>query len=170
LATAIDFVRAIRKTPIVVNDTRGFYVNRCVLRYMSEAYKMLIEGVPAPMMKNAARPAGMRVGPLALTDETAIDLAQKIMKQTIRDLGEKAVDPEQMALIDRMVDAQARGGRKNGKGFYDYPQKPAKKKLWPGLKELYPQKAAETIDVGELKERFLYPIALGGARVWRRRM
>src|SRR5690606_10072267 len=96
LARAIDYVRAIKKTPIVVNDTRGFYVNRCVLRYMSEAYRMLIEGVPAPMIENAARAAGMPVGPLALTDETAIDLAQKIMKQTIRDLGEKAVDPAQM--------------------------------------------------------------------------
>ena len=77
-------MRAIKKTPIVVNDTRGFYVNRCVLRYMSEAYKMLIEGVPAPMIENAAKMAGMPVGPLALTDETAIDLAQKIMKQTMR--------------------------------------------------------------------------------------
>ena len=114
-------MRAIKKTPIVVNDTRGFYVNRCVLRYMSEAYRMLIEGVPAPMIENAARMAGMPVGPLALTDETAIDLAQKIMKQTIRDLGEKAVDPAQMQLIDTMVDKHGRFGRKNGKGFYDYP-------------------------------------------------
>ncbi|TIO17439.1 MAG: 3-hydroxyacyl-CoA dehydrogenase family protein, partial [Mesorhizobium sp.] len=57
LAVAIDFVRAIKKTPIVVNDTRGFYVNRCVLRYMSEAYKMLIEGVPAAMIENAAKAA-----------------------------------------------------------------------------------------------------------------
>jgi 3-hydroxyacyl-CoA dehydrogenase / enoyl-CoA hydratase / 3-hydroxybutyryl-CoA epimerase len=165
LAVALDYVRAIKKTPIVVNDTRGFYVNRCVLRYMSEAFRMLIEGVPAPMIENAARMAGMPVGPLALTDETAIDLAQKIMKQTIRDLGEKAVDPEQMALIDTMVDKHGRFGRKNGKGFYDYPPKPAKKKLWPGLKELYPQKEPETIDVNELKERFLYTIALEAARV-----
>ena len=165
LAVALDYVRAIKKTPIVVNDTRGFYVNRCVLRYMSEAFRMLIEGVPAAMIENAARMAGMPVGPLALTDETAVDLAQKILKQTIRDLGEKAVDPEQMALIDRMVDAHGRRGRKNGKGFYDYPQKPAKKKLWPGLKEFFPQKAAETIDVNELKERFLYTIALEAARV-----
>ncbi|TIU39052.1 MAG: 3-hydroxyacyl-CoA dehydrogenase [Mesorhizobium sp.] len=165
LATAIDFVRAIKKTPIVVNDTRGFYVNRCVLRYMSEAYKMLIEGVPAPMIENAAKAAGMPVGPLALTDETAIDLAQKIMKQTIRDLGDKAVDPKQMALINTMLDDHGRFGRKNGKGFYDYPAKPAKKKLWPGLRELYPQLAPEKVDYGELQQRLLVTIALEAARV-----
>ncbi|RUZ68436.1 3-hydroxyacyl-CoA dehydrogenase NAD-binding domain-containing protein [Mesorhizobium sp. M7A.F.Ca.US.007.01.1.1] len=165
LATAIDFVRAIKKTPIVVNDTRGFYVNRCVLRYMSEAYKMLIEGVPAPMIENAAEAAGMPVGPLALTDETAIDLAQKIMKQTIRDLGDKAVDPKQMALINTMVDDHGRFGRKNGKGFYDYPAKPAKKKLWPGLKALYPQLAPEKVDYEELQQRLLVTIALEAARV-----
>ncbi|TIP25021.1 MAG: 3-hydroxyacyl-CoA dehydrogenase [Mesorhizobium sp.] len=165
LAAAIDFVRAIKKTPIVVNDTRGFYVNRCVLRYMSEAYKMLIEGVPAPMIENAAKAAGMPVGPLALTDETAIDLAQKIMKQTMRDLGDKAVDAKQMALINTLVDTHGRFGRKNGKGFYDYPQKPAKKKLWPGLKDLYPQLAPEEVDYQELKKRLLVTIALEAARV-----
>ncbi|TIO31599.1 3-hydroxyacyl-CoA dehydrogenase NAD-binding domain-containing protein [Mesorhizobium sp.] len=165
LATAIDFVRAIKKTPIVVNDTRGFYVNRCVLRYMSEAYKMLIEGVPAPMIENAAKAAGMPVGPLALTDETAIDLAQKIMKQTMRDLGEKAVDPKQMALINTLVDTHGRFGRKNGKGFYDYPAKPAKKKLWPGLRDIYPQLAPEKVDYEELKQRLLVTIALEAARV-----
>ncbi|RUW31501.1 MULTISPECIES: 3-hydroxyacyl-CoA dehydrogenase NAD-binding domain-containing protein [unclassified Mesorhizobium] len=165
LAVAIDFVRAIKKTPIVVNDTRGFYVNRCVLRYMSEAYKMLIEGVPAVMIENAAKAAGMPVGPLALTDETAIDLAQKIMKQTIKDIGEKAVDPKQMALINTMVDTHGRFGRKNGKGFYDYPAKPAKKKLWPGLKDLYPQLKPEKVDYEELKERLLVTIALEAVRV-----
>ena len=165
LATAIDYVRAIRKTPIVVNDTRGFYVNRCVLKYMSEAFDMLIEGVPPAMIENAAKMAGMPVGPLALTDETAIDLAQKIMRQTIRDLGEKSVDPEQMKLVDTMVDKHGRHGRKNGKGFYDYPAKPAKKHLWPGLKELYPQQDPDKIDVEELKQRFLVTIALEAARV-----
>ncbi|WP_265516407.1 3-hydroxyacyl-CoA dehydrogenase NAD-binding domain-containing protein [Nitratireductor luteus] len=165
LAVAMDYVRAIRKTPIVVNDTRGFYVNRCVLRYMQEAFSMLIEGVPAPMIENGAKMAGMPVGPLALTDETAIDLAQKIMKQTIRDLGEKAVDPRHMELIDTMVDKHGRHGRKNGKGFYDYPEKPAKKHLWPGLKELYRQKRAEAVDIEEVKQRLLVTIALEAARV-----
>ncbi len=165
LAVAMDYVRAIKKTPVVVNDTRGFFVNRCVLRYMSEAYQMLIEGVPAAMIENAAKQAGMPVGPLALTDETAIDLAQKIMHQTVRDLGEGAVDAAQMKLIDTMADTHGRLGRKNGKGFYDYPAKPAKKMLWPGLKELYPQKVPEEVDVAELKSRFLYVTAIEAARV-----
>jgi 3-hydroxyacyl-CoA dehydrogenase / enoyl-CoA hydratase / 3-hydroxybutyryl-CoA epimerase len=165
LAVAIDYVRAIRKTPIVVNDTRGFYVNRCVLRYMAEAFQMLIEGVPPAMIENSAKMAGMPVGPLALTDETAIDLAQKIMKQTIKDLGEKAVDKDQFALINTMVDKHGRHGRKNGKGFYDYPAKPAKKHLWPGLKDLYKQQDPDRIDVEELKQRFLVTIALEAARV-----
>lgn len=165
LAVAMDYVRAIGKTPIVVNDTRGFYVNRCVLQYMAESYRMLIEGVPAAMVENAAKMAGMPVGPLALTDETAVDLAQKIMRQTRKDLGEKAVDPAQMKLIDTLVDGHDRRGRKNAKGFYDYPPKPAKKTLWPGLKDLYPQKAPEDVDVEELKKRFLVTIALEAARV-----
>jgi 3-hydroxyacyl-CoA dehydrogenase/enoyl-CoA hydratase/3-hydroxybutyryl-CoA epimerase len=132
---------------------------------------MLIEGVPAPMIENAAKMAGMPVGPLALTDETAIDLAQKIMKQTARDLGEKAVDPEQMKLIDTLVDKHGRFGRKNGKGFYDYPAD-GKKRLWPELSKHFPadpkllygegeeKRAKET----EIKKRLLYVQAVDTAR------
>ena len=87
LATAMDFVRAIRKTPIVVNDCRGFYVNRCVVNYMGEAWSMVMEGVPPAMIENAAKMAGMPVGPLALNDETGIDLAWKILQATEKDLG-----------------------------------------------------------------------------------
>jgi len=164
LAMAVDYVRAIRKTPIVVNDTRGFYVNRCVLRYMSEAYNMLIEGVPPAMIENAAKMAGMPVGPLALNDETAVDLSQKIMKQTVRDLGAGAIDPRHIELVDRLVE-KGRLGRKAGKGFYDYPEKPAKKHLWPGLKDMNPQQKPEEVDVETLKQRFLVTIALEAARV-----
>lgn len=165
IATALDYVRAIKKTPVLVNDTRGFFVNRCVLKYIAEAYRMLIEGVPAPMIENAAKFAGMPVGPLALADEVALDLAQKIMRQTVRDLGEGAVEADQLKLVDEMVDRLDRKGRKNAKGFYDYPAKPAKKALWPGLKDLYPQKAPEAVDFEELKRRFLFVIAIEAARV-----
>ncbi|MCR9137768.1 MAG: FAD-dependent oxidoreductase [Alphaproteobacteria bacterium] len=164
LAVALDYVQAIKKTPIVVNDTRGFYVNRCVMRYMSEAYSMLVEGIPPAMIENVAKMTGMPVGPLALNDEVAIDLSQKINRATIADLGTDAIDPRHVELIDTMVDKHGRLGRKNVRGFYDYPEKPAKKHLWPGLKELYPQQDAETIDVEELKKRYLATIALEAAR------
>ncbi|MCV3765892.1 FAD-dependent oxidoreductase [Rhizobium sp. TRM95796] len=164
LAAALDYVAAIRKTPIVVNDTRGFYVNRCVFRYINEAYDMLIEGVPAVMIENIAKAAGMPVGPLSLNDEVAVDLSQKIMKASIADLGETSVKPEHMTLIDKMVNDLDRRGRKNGRGFYDYPAKPAKKSLWPGLKDFYPQKKAEEVDVKTIKDRLLATIALEAAR------
>ncbi|MCX8996008.1 3-hydroxyacyl-CoA dehydrogenase NAD-binding domain-containing protein [Rhizobiaceae bacterium BDR2-2] len=164
LAVALDYVAKIRKTPIVVNDTRGFYVNRCVLRYMAESYNMLVEGVPPVMIENAAKFAGMPVGPLALNDEVAIDLSLKILKATVADLGEKAVDPRHLDLVTRLVETEDRLGRKNGKGFYDYPPKPAKKSLWPELKTFYPQKKPEDVDIEVLKERFLATIALEAAR------
>jgi 3-hydroxyacyl-CoA dehydrogenase/enoyl-CoA hydratase/3-hydroxybutyryl-CoA epimerase len=164
LAVALDFVARIRKTPIVVNDTRGFFVNRCVFRYINEAYDMLAEGVPAAMVENAARMAGMPVGPLSLNDEVAVDLSQKIMKASIADLGASSVKPGHMALIDKLVNDLDRRGRKNGKGFYDYPPKPARKSLWPGLKDLYPQKNPADVDIGVLKQRFLVTIALEAAR------
>ncbi|TCM56122.1 3-hydroxyacyl-CoA dehydrogenase/enoyl-CoA hydratase/3-hydroxybutyryl-CoA epimerase [Rhizobium sp. PP-F2F-G48] len=164
LARALDYVAAIKKTPIVVNDTRGFYVNRCVFRYIHEAYDMLIEGVPAVMIENVAKMAGMPVGPLSLNDEVAIDLSQKILKATVADLGEQAVDPAHLSLVNKLVDDLDRRGRKNGRGFYDYPAKPAKKHIWAGLKDLYPQKPADGIDVQTLKDRFLVTIALEAAR------
>ncbi len=164
LAMALDYVRLIKKTPIVVNDTRGFFVNRCVLRYMGEAYNMLIEGVPAPMIDNVAKMAGMPVGPLTLNDETAIDLSHKIMHQIIKDLGKDSVDPRHVDLVDQLVEKHGRLGRKNGKGFYEYPEKPAKKHLWPGLKDMYPQQDPDDIDVQELKNRFHAAIALEASR------
>jgi len=164
LAVALDYVAAIKKTPIVVNDTRGFFVNRCVLRYMAESYDMLIEGVPPVMIENAAKFAGMPVGPLSLNDEVAIDLSYKILKATVADLGEKAVNPRHMELVARMVEKEERFGRKNGKGFYEYPAKPAKKFIWPDLKDLYPQKKADDVDVKVLQQRFLATIALEAAR------
>jgi len=164
LAVALDYVAAIKKTPIVVNDTRGFFVNRCVLRYMAESYDMLIEGVPPVMIENAAKMAGMPVGPLALNDEVAIDLSLKILKATVADLGDKAIDPRHMELVARMVEKEGRFGRKNTKGFYDYPPKPAKKSLWPELKTFYPQKKADEVDIEVLKQRFLVTIALEAAR------
>jgi len=157
-------VRAIRKTPIVVNDSRGFYTSRVVGTYIREGHLMLAEGIPAAMIENVGRMAGMPVGPLALNDEVAVDLAWKILKATEADLGPKAIDERQKALLEEMVEKRGRYGRKNGKGFYDYPQS-GPKRLWPGLADLQKTKLdPDTIDIDELKHRLLAIQALESAR------
>jgi 3-hydroxyacyl-CoA dehydrogenase/enoyl-CoA hydratase/3-hydroxybutyryl-CoA epimerase len=164
LAAALDYVRAIRKTPIVVNDSRGFYANRCVLNYIREGHLMLIEGVPPAMIENCARMAGMPVGPLSLNDEVALDLAWKILKATEVDLGAGAIDPHQKTLLQQLVETHGRLGRKNRKGFYDYPQS-GPKRLWPGLAELQQTKLdPDTLDVEEMKQRLLAVQSLEAAR------
>jgi 3-hydroxyacyl-CoA dehydrogenase/enoyl-CoA hydratase/3-hydroxybutyryl-CoA epimerase len=165
LAAALDYVRAIRKTPIVVNDSRGFYTSRVVGTYIREGHLMLTEGVPAAMIENVGRMAGMPVGPLSLNDEVAVDLAWKILKATEADLGAKAIDPRQKKLLQEMVEKRGRFGRKNGKGFYDYPQS-GPKKLWPGLVDLQPKNllVPEKIDIEELKLRLLGIQALETSR------
>ncbi|MBI4273224.1 MAG: enoyl-CoA hydratase/isomerase family protein [Rhizobiales bacterium] len=164
LAVALDYVRAIRKTPIVVNDSRGFYTSRVVGTYLREGHLMLTEGVPAAMIENVARIAGMPVGPLSLTDEVAVDLAWKIVKATEADLGAAAIDPAQKALLSEMVEKRGRLGRKNGKGFYDYPEK-GQKRLWPDLPALQKIKLdPEKIDITEIKQRLLAIQALETAR------
>jgi len=164
LATALDYVRAIRKTPIVVNDSRGFYTSRVVGTYIREGHLMLTEGIPAAMIENVGRMAGMPVGPLALNDEVAVDLAWKVLKATEADLGDKAIDPRQKVLLAEMVEKRQRFGRKNRKGFYDYPEQ-GQKMLWPGLADLQLKKLdPDTIDIGELKARLLAIQALETAR------
>jgi 3-hydroxyacyl-CoA dehydrogenase/enoyl-CoA hydratase/3-hydroxybutyryl-CoA epimerase len=165
LATALDYVRAIKKTPIVVHDSRGFYANRCVGNYIHEGHIMLLEGIPPAMIENVAKMAGMPVGPLALNDEVGLDLALKIIEATKRDLGPAAIDFAQENLLKTMVADRGRFGRKNGKGFYDYPAQGAKT-LWPGLDAFQPTKRnLDTIDVAELKQRFLVTQAVEAARV-----
>jgi 3-hydroxyacyl-CoA dehydrogenase/enoyl-CoA hydratase/3-hydroxybutyryl-CoA epimerase len=116
------------------------------------------------MIENIGRMAGMPVGPLALNDEVAVDLAWKILKATEADLGPKAVDPRQKALLQEMVEKRGRLGRKNGKGFYDYPAD-GPKRLWPGLTDLQPKKLdPDKLDVAELKARLLAMQALETAR------
>jgi 3-hydroxyacyl-CoA dehydrogenase/enoyl-CoA hydratase/3-hydroxybutyryl-CoA epimerase len=163
LAVALDYVRAIRKTPIVVNDSRGFYTSRVVGTYIREGHLMLTEGVPAAMIENVGRMAGMPVGPLSLNDEVAVDLAWKILKASEAD--GTPVDANQKKVLEEMVEKRGRLGRKNGKGFYDYPAGGGQKKLWPGLAELQPVKLdPDKIDVTELKQRLLAMQALETAR------
>lgn len=166
LAMALDFVRAIKKTPIVVNDTRGFYANRCVGNYLREGHLMLMEGVPPAMIEQAGKQAGMPVGPLSLNDEVAVDLAFKVLKATKAQLGEGAVDPAQEKLLSDMVEKNGRLGRKNRKGFYDYPEA-GPKRLWPGLADLVGKRLPpEQVDMEELQQRLLVTQALEAARTY----
>jgi 3-hydroxyacyl-CoA dehydrogenase/enoyl-CoA hydratase/3-hydroxybutyryl-CoA epimerase len=121
------------------------------------------------MVENTARMAGMPVGPLALNDETALDLGLKIVRAAEQDLGASGINPQQKKLLEDLVEKHGRQGRKNGKGFYDYtPGKP--KRLWPDLGELLPKtlsrEEVEAIDVEELKQRFLVTQAVEAARTF----
>ncbi len=141
IAKALDYVRQIGKTPIVVNDARGFYTSRCFATYVDEGATMLSEGVGPALIENCGRMAGMPVGPLAVGDEVAIDLMGRIKASMVSELGDAYVPRGSDRVVDRMI-ALERYGRKNGRGFYDYPaEKGAKKRLWPGLASEFPLSA-----------------------------
>jgi 3-hydroxyacyl-CoA dehydrogenase/enoyl-CoA hydratase/3-hydroxybutyryl-CoA epimerase len=136
LARAMDFVRAIAKTPVVVNDSRGFYTSRVFGTYVSEGMALLEEGVPPALIDKAGLIAGMPVGPLALADEISIELVHKIAQQTRADLGAAYVERAADRIASKMVAELGRLGRKSGAGFYDYPAD-GPKHLWPGLAEQF---------------------------------
>ncbi len=160
LAVALDFVAKLRKTPIVVNDRRGFYTSRVFQTLIHEGGAMLEEGVPPAVIENAAKAVGMPVGPLALLDELTFDLPLKIVEQAIEQEGSKYIVPAGVSAMRKMK-AQGRSGRKTGGGFYDYPAEGGKK-LWSGLTDIFP--VSDAYDVEELKQRFLYAQAIETAR------
>jgi len=165
LARAFDYVQQIGKTPIVVNDSRGFFTSRVFGTWVSEGQAMLLEGIPAPVIENAARQAGMPVGPLAVADEVSLRLSQMVRKQAMADLAAEGKAYRQhpaFALIDRMVDEFKRPGRAGGAGFYEYPAD-GEKFLWPELKRMF-EKPGIAWDMQELKDRILYIQAIEAAR------
>ncbi|MCC5862702.1 MAG: enoyl-CoA hydratase/isomerase family protein [Gammaproteobacteria bacterium] len=162
IAQALDYVAAIRKTPIVVNDSRGFYTSRVFGIFTNEGIAMLAEGVSPALIENAAKFAGMPVGPLAVTDEVTLELGWKVAEQTRADLGEQYEPQAGEPVIRKFVEELDRKGKRFGKGFYDYPAD-APKHLWPGLAEVYPL-AEEQPDPEYVAKRLLYIQALETAR------
>ncbi len=165
VARAFDYVQALGKIPIVVNDSRGFYTSRTFGTFVMEGAAMLGEGIPAAVIENAGIQCGMPVGPLAVIDETALSLSVHVLDQTRADyLAEGktyAATPGEL-LVERMVKELNRHGRTAGAGFYDYP-KGEKKSLWPQLKPLF-EKTDATWNITDVKDRLLYRQAVETAR------
>ena len=132
VAKSLDFVRQIRKTPIVVNDARFFYANRCIIPYGSEANRMVAEGIEPAMIENAAKQLGFPLGPLQLGDETSIDLAEKIMTATKAAMGNAYPASNGDDVVQTLFDLK-RLGRKTKAGFYEYDKKGKRTGLWKGL-------------------------------------
>ncbi|MDR7148874.1 3-hydroxyacyl-CoA dehydrogenase/enoyl-CoA hydratase/3-hydroxybutyryl-CoA epimerase [Hydrogenophaga palleronii] len=165
IARAYDYVQALGKLPIVVNDSRGFYTSRTFGTFVMEGAAMLGEGIPAPVIENCAMQVGMPVGPLAVLDETALSLSVHVLEQTRIDFQRE--DKQYVAtpgetLVEQMVKQHNRPGRAGGGGFYDYPQG-QKKVLWPELKKLF-EKPDQAYDLQDIKDRILYRQAVETAR------
>ena len=165
VARAFDYVLALGKLPIVVNDSRGFYTSRTFGTYVMEGAAMLGEGIPAAVIENAAVQAGLPVGPLAVLDETALSLSVHVLDQTRADFAAEGKTYEATSgelLVERMVKELKRSGRAAGGGFYDYPQG-WKKQLWPELKTLFEKPGVEW-NVKDIQDRLLYRQSVETAR------
>jgi 3-hydroxyacyl-CoA dehydrogenase/enoyl-CoA hydratase/3-hydroxybutyryl-CoA epimerase len=162
VAKALDFVRQIRKTPIVVNDERFFYANRCIIPYINEGIRMVKEGVEPALIENAAKLVGMPLGPLQLVDETSIDLGVKIAKATKAAMGEAYPDGEVDEVLFWMAD-QGRMGRKSNTGFYAYDDAGKRQLLWDGLAAKYPVAKTQP-ELIEVQHRLLFAQVLEGVR------
>ncbi|MFT6675354.1 MAG: 3-hydroxyacyl-CoA dehydrogenase/enoyl-CoA hydratase/3-hydroxybutyryl-CoA epimerase [Sulfitobacter sp.] len=162
VAKALDYVRQIRKTPIVVNDARFFYANRCIIPYGNEATRMVTEGVAPVLIDNAAQMLGFPVGPIQLGDETSIDLATKIMRATKAAMGNEYPASEADDLIVWMED-MGRLGRKANAGYFNYDEKGKRTGYWQGIHDKYPL-AEEQPDVHEVQDRLMFVQVLEAVR------
>ncbi|MFZ6769226.1 3-hydroxyacyl-CoA dehydrogenase NAD-binding domain-containing protein [Undibacterium sp. Di26W] len=158
LALAYDYVLQIGKTPIVVNDARGFFTSRVFASFVNEGLSMLAEGLPAALIENAALSVGMPVGPLAVQDEVSMSLSRHVAQQTRTDLAAEGITwqaPASSTIIDIMLDQHQRSGKAGGAGFYEYPADGSKKYLWPELDRLF-GKPGVSLPYADLQDRFLY--------------
>jgi 3-hydroxyacyl-CoA dehydrogenase/enoyl-CoA hydratase/3-hydroxybutyryl-CoA epimerase len=165
IARAYDYVIALGKTPIVVNDSRGFFTSRVFGTFVMEGATMLAEGIAAPLIEHAALAAGMPVGPLAVIDETSLALSVHVLEQTRADAAAEGRTHSASVgelLVERMVKELKRPGRAGGGGFYDYPAG-APKRLWPGLATHFAKDGASA-DLDALRQRLLYRQSIETAR------
>ncbi|MDR5651128.1 3-hydroxyacyl-CoA dehydrogenase NAD-binding domain-containing protein [Ruixingdingia sedimenti] len=162
VAKALDYVRQIRKTPIVVNDARFFYANRCIIPYINEGMRMVGEGVEPALVENAARLVGMPLGPLQLVDETSLDLGAKIARATRAAMGNEYPDGAVDDIVFWMVD-QGRLGRKSKSGFYAYDEAGKRQGLWEGLADRFPR-AGDQPELTEVQHRLLFAQVLEAVR------
>ena len=153
LAKSLDFIAQLRKTPIVVNDSRGFYTSRVFRMVIFEGVAMLEDGVEPARIENAAKAAGFPVGPLALLDEVTMELPIKILSEAEGEEGNTYTIEKGISVLKRMIEL-GRGSRKAGGGFYDYPAEGGKH-LWEGLAQEFPV-SDDQPDQEELEKRFLY--------------
>jgi 3-hydroxyacyl-CoA dehydrogenase/enoyl-CoA hydratase/3-hydroxybutyryl-CoA epimerase len=162
VAKSLDYVRQIRKTPIVVNDARFFYANRCIIPYGNEATRMVTEGVAPYLIDNAAQQLGFPVGPIQLGDETSIDLGVRIMKATKAAMGNAYPASEADDLIVWMEDL-GRLGRKANAGYFDYDEKGKRTGYWKGIHDKYPL-AEEQPAIQEVQDRLMFSQVLEAVR------
>ena len=160
LAKSLDFIAQLKKTPIVVNDSPGFFTSRFIGAFVDDSIGMVAEGIGAALIENCARHAGMPVGPLGITDELSIELSKHAGDAQRKEFGAAYKEGRSVPVINRLFDL-GRLGKKVGKGFYDYDENG--KRLWPGLAELYPLKLQQP-SAHDLKQRILYVQAVEGAR------
>ena len=162
VARALDYVRQIRKTPIVVNDARFFYANRCIIPYINEGIRMVAEGVEPALIENAAKLVGMPLGPLQLVDETSIDLGVKIAKATKTAMGDAYPDAAVDVVLVAMAD-QGRLGKKSNAGFYAYDAAGRRTGLWEGLDSAYAVTDAQPV-LTDVQHRLLMAQVLEAVR------
>lgn len=160
LARALDFVAQLRKTPIVVNDARGFFTSRFIGAFIDDAIGMVAEGINPALIENCARQAGMPVGPLAITDELSIELSVHAGESQAKEFPDSYRAGRSVPVLRKLYEL-GRLGKKVGKGFYDYDE--SGRKLWPGLAGLYPLASVQP-SPHDLKQRILYVQAVEAAR------
>ena len=162
VAKALDYVRQIRKTPIVVNDERFFYANRCIIPYINEGVMMAGEGVARPLLDHAAQLLGFPVGPIQLVDETSLDLGAKIAKATMAAMGDAY--PKSIAddVTFWMVD-EGRFGRKAKAGFFDYDETGKRLGYWKGFNDKFPL-LDDQPDLTEVQHRLIFAQVLEAVR------